>query len=131
MAQTEGVKPSTSRFVAECSIQLSYVCIIMEGKMGIEPTFKGFADLAVTIPTHFPVNMAIHRGYDPLLQIRQTCVLPLHQWTKIVPTSTTELVCLTFAAQVSSTVLENCARSNLVAGVGFEPHDLLDMNQPR
>ena len=26
----------------------------MEGKIGVEPTFLGFADRAVAIPAHFP-----------------------------------------------------------------------------
>ena len=29
---------------------------VLEGKIGVEPTFLGFADRAVTIPAHFPIN---------------------------------------------------------------------------
>ena len=32
--------------------------IILEGKIGFEPTFLGFADRAVASPAHFPNNGA-------------------------------------------------------------------------
>ena len=34
----------------------------MEGKIGVEPTFEGFADRAVTIPAHFPIKTGAENG---------------------------------------------------------------------
>ena len=47
MVIREGLKPSTSRFVAECSIQLSY--LILEFPSRVELDSQGFAVLRVTV----------------------------------------------------------------------------------
>lgn len=47
----------------------------------------GFGDRRSSSELHLHIYhlfiLAIHRGYDPLLRVRQTRVLPLHQWTNI------------------------------------------------
>ena len=51
----------------------------MAGEVGIEPTYHGFGDQAISCYLYAPVCLGGIPGVEPRLLVPQTSVLPLHQ----------------------------------------------------
>ena len=75
MAISEGLKPSTSRFVAECSIQLSYLT-----KIGVPfQSRTGFS--RICSPAHYRLaqgTLAGDQGFEPQITESESAVIPLN-----------------------------------------------------